>query len=394
MKSQNISRQSGGVVIKLKNKISSSVKIFASFLTGLVLCYLLYYLFDVVWNGFFLDWFTPRYTIVRNIIDVDTGETGIIFDPMWPEIKRLLFIVLCVMVVLIMSIVFLTAHIHARHRVEQSVRLSGEMIRTFMNRDGEATEIFPDEYSPISTQMVQIKYAMQHHEQALREEASRKNDLITYLAHDLKTPLTSVIGYLSLINEAPDMPAQQRTKYISLTLDKANRLESLVNEFFEITRYNLQQIVLEKETFDLHYMLIQLADEFYPILNAHGNHACIHCGEDITLYGDSHMLARVFNNILKNAIAYSYADTPIDIRVETQNSQVCISFSNQGKTIPQQKLDTIFEKFFRLDDARTSNSGGAGLGLAIAREIVTLHGGTIQASSQDEITTFQVTLPR
>lgn len=94
---------------------------------------------------------------------------------------------------------------------------------------------------------------MQRHEQILKEEASRKNDLITYLAHDLKTPLTSVIGYLSLMDEAPDMPEAQKARYVHITLDKACRLEKLINEFFEITRYNLQQIILEKETIDLYY---------------------------------------------------------------------------------------------------------------------------------------------
>ena len=111
----------------------------------------------------------------------------------------------------------------------------------------------------------------------LKEEGIRKNDLITYLAHDLKTPLTSVIGYLSLLDEVPDMPQAQKEKYIHITLDKANRLEKLINEFFEITRYNLQQIILEKEMVDLYYMLIQMSDEFYPILASHGNTITLQC---------------------------------------------------------------------------------------------------------------------
>ena len=137
--------------------------------------------------------------------------------------------------------------------------------------DREAGEVFPPEYAEISVQMAEIKSSIQRHEQTIKEEAARKNDLITYLAHDLKTPLTSVVGYLSLLEEAPDMPEEQKAKYVHITLDKALRLEKLINEFFEITRYNLQQIVLEKETVDLTFMLVQMTDEFYPILQEHNN---------------------------------------------------------------------------------------------------------------------------
>ena len=115
--------------------------------------------------------------------------------------------------------------------------------------------------------------------------------------------------------------------------------------------------------------------------------------DSLLIYGDGEKLARVFNNILKNAVAYSYAGTQIRIWCERTGDSVNIYFQNQGKTIPAHKLDAIFEKFFRLEDARSSNTGGAGLGLAIAREIVNMHGGAITATSQDEVTRFQVTLP-
>ena len=151
------------------------------------------------------------------------------------------------------------------------MRSAGRMIEDYMRHDREALEVFPQGYEEISVRIVEIKADMQRKEQMLREEASRKNDLITYLAHDLKTPLTSVIGYLSLMDEAPDMPASQRAKYVHITLDKALRLEKLIGEFFEITRYNLQTIALEKETVNLSFMLEQMTDEFYPLLSDHGN---------------------------------------------------------------------------------------------------------------------------
>ena len=226
---------------------------------------------------------------------------------------------------------------------------------------------------------------------ALLEE-QRKSDLVMYLAHDLKTPLTSIIGYLSLLNEAPEMPVEQSAKYLRITLEKANRLEKLINEFFEITRYNLHGITLETRQVDLHYMLIQMADEIYPYLAASGKRATIRAAQDLTVAGDPDKLARVFNNILKNAIAYGEPDSVIEISAEAFENRVELRFQNAG-TISQQKLDQIFEKFYRLDEARSSDTGGAGLGLAIAKEIVTLHGGEIKAECRDNLTIFTVSLP-
>ena len=222
----------------------------------------------------------------------------------------------------------------------------------------------------------------------------RKNDLVMYLAHDIRTPLTSVIGYLNLLDEAKDMPEEQREKYMHITLDKTYQLEKMINEFFEITRYNLQQIQLSKGNIDLCYMLVQLTDELLPVLAQNGNTSVIQMEtEDISIYGDPERLARVFNNILKNAAAYSYPNTEIVISAEERDGNVEIVFRNQGKTIPPEKLETLFEKFYRMDDARSSDSGGAGLGLAIAKEIIALHGGTIRAKSENDTVTFIVTIP-
>ncbi|TGE33365.1 vancomycin resistance histidine kinase VanS [Desulfosporosinus sp. Sb-LF] len=239
----------------------------------------------------------------------------------------------------------------------------------------------------------QIKNNLQKQKKAALDAEQRKNDLVVYLAHDIKTPLTSVIGYLSLLDEAPDMPSEQKAKYVGITLEKAYRLEQLINEFFEITRFNLQTIVLNKEKINLLFMLQQMADEFYPMLTPQDKQVSVNVPDGLTLWGDADKLARVFNNILKNAIAYSYENNVIDISAERQDENIFITFTNQGHPIPQGKLETIFEKFYRLDSSRSTNTGGAGLGLAIAQEIVKAHDGTISVESNTENTTFTVKLP-
>jgi len=260
---------------------------------------------------------------------------------------------------------------------------------------GESPEeiVLSPELDFMEKKLNQIKSNLEKQKKAAQDAEQRKNDLVVYLAHDLKTPLTSVIGYLSLLDEAPDMPPEQRAKYVGITLEKANRLEQLINEFFEITRFNLQTIVLNKEKINLLFMLQQMADEFYPILAPQRKAVSVSVPEGLVLYGDADKLARVFNNILKNAIAYSYEDSVIEISAGKQDKYVEISFTNRGNPIPQAKLDTIFEKFYRLDSARSTDTGGAGLGLAIAKEIVKAHDGTISVESTLEKTVFTVRLP-
>lgn len=228
---------------------------------------------------------------------------------------------------------------------------------------------------------------------ALRDEARRKDDLVTYLAHDLKTPLASVVGYLSLLEEAPDLPVEQRARFTGIALDKAHRLDALIEEFFDITRFDFHDIVLTRGYVDLALLLAQVADEFYPILTEQGKSVEVEATASLIVLIDGDKMARVFNNVMKNAIAYSYEGSTIRIFAEQTSDSVVVRFENQGDPIPAPKLGMIFEKFYRLDAARATNRGGAGLGLAIAKEIVSAHGGTISCTSTPEATVFTIELP-
>lgn len=283
------------------------------------------------------------------------------------------------------------------------VFLSNRYVKPFRDIDIQLDRILDGSDAPI--QLPDGPITTEQQLQALREALKRrqlqeqmseqqKNDLVLYLAHDIRTPLTSVIGYLNLLDEARDMPAAQREKYTHITLEKACKLEKMINEFFEIARYSLQQIQLHKESVDLCYMLVQLTDELLPVLAKNGNTSVIQMeSEDITVFADREKLARVFNNILKNAAAYSEPNTEIQIMAKPCGEDVEISFSNKGKPIPPEKLAKLFDKFYRMDEARSSDSGGTGLGLAIAKEIVTLHGGNIRAASGPDSVTITVTIP-
>ena len=290
--------------------------------------------------------------------------------------------------------VILIAVLLARIIINRFIRyleLIGDGIASIA-RDDEEIHL-PAELSEIERRLVDVRAELKKKSLEAKLAEERKNDLVMYLAHDIRTPLTSVIGYLSLLDEIPDMPVDQRAKYIGITLDKAYRLDKMVNEFFEISRYDLQQIVINKEKVDLYYMIIQLSDELKPVLDKKRNTITIIVDEDLMVLADPDKLARVFNNILKNAAAYSYPDTEIKIVASKDMEFITIRFENRGKTIPERQLSNIFEKFYRADEARGSDKGGSGLGLAIAKEIIMLHGGTISAESANEVTAFVVSLP-
>lgn len=256
------------------------------------------------------------------------------------------------------------------------------------------------EYINLPPEMVEVEKKLNHfkteaikNERLARENEQKKDELIVYLAHDIKTPLTSMIGYLSLLSEIKDMPQEQRNRYIDIVLDKSYRLEDLINELFDVARFNSEKIVLEKEEINLNLMLEQIADDFYPTLKEMNKKINFTSDEKTILYADPDKLSRVFNNLIKNAVNYSKENTDIDISILNKENQATVKITNKGKQIPKEKLDKIFEKFYRLDSSRTSKTGGSGLGLAIAKEIVELHGGRIYAESDMKETTFSVILP-
>lgn len=226
-----------------------------------------------------------------------------------------------------------------------------------------------------------------------KEAEQRKNDLIVYLAHDLKTPLTSIIGYLTLLRDEPQISDELRTKYTGIILDKAERLEDLINEFFDITRFNLTNLTLEPERRSLSLMLEQIIFEFSPVLAEKELSWNADIAKNVEILCDPDKLERVFDNLIRNAVNYSYLKSEISISMKQADSSVIICIKNKGKTIPPEKLERIFEQFFRLDSSRSSSTGGAGLGLAISKEIVELHGGTIKAESENESIIFTITLP-
>ncbi len=263
-----------------------------------------------------------------------------------------------------------------------------------LTRDPDRSILLPEELREVQDHLNHAREKALRAAAAAREAEQRKNDLIVYLAHDLKTPLTSVIGYLTLLRDEPQISPELRGKYTGIALDKALRLEDLINEFFDITRFNLTTLVLEPERTNLSRMLEQVTSEFLPVLGEKDLSWETRIPPEVELVCDRDKLQRVLDNLIRNAVNYSYPGTAILLEMEPGEGEVTLRVKNHGRTIPPEKLCHIFEQFYRVDSSRASSTGGAGLGLAIAKEIVELHGGTITAESENESILFTVILPR
>lgn len=300
------------------------------------------------------------------------------------------------LIILLMFIVWLVYVILSLYRMIKKIfsyiNAIVESSNNWFTKDTDYITL-PDELSDLEKKLNYLKRESLTNEKLARENEQKKDELIVYLAHDIKTALTSMIGYLSILNEMDDMPKKQQEKYIKIALDKSYRLEELINELFDVARFNSEKIILEKEKLNLNLMLAQIIDDFYPTLSELNKKIELNNEQQIMLVADPDKLGRVFNNLIKNAINYSAENSNIRINVRKNEYNIIVDIINEGRQIPKEKLDQIFEKFYRLDSSRISKTGGSGLGLAIAKDIVQLHGGQIKAISSEKATLFRVELP-
>ncbi|MCF2554719.1 sensor histidine kinase [Faecalicatena contorta] len=343
------------------------------------------FLLDYVIDGVYNDSFAKIFVDVLTWMHVEE-QTAI--DLYWKLIGDNKVFFMIVGFLLLFALFFYIALSRMTSYLDQV----GDGIENIVSESTEPIHLIT-ELKPIEIRLNEIKATLKRQELESIESEKKKNDLVLFLAHDLKTPLTSIVAYLSMLDGHPDMPQEEREKYTHIALDKSIRLGELINEFFDITRYNLLDIELEPVEINLSMMLEQLADELYGVLQGKNLSCEVDVEENLVVYGDPDKLARVFDNILRNAIAYCYESTKIEIAAQMKKNDIEIVFTNRGDRIPGDMLQTIFEKFYRVDNARSSGTGGAGLGLAIAKEIVELHGGRIRAKSDDQKTQFIVTLP-
>jgi signal transduction histidine kinase len=251
-----------------------------------------------------------------------------------------------------------------------------------------------DEFSAMAANLNKMVEDIRRLMDKERESERTKNELITNIAHDLRTPLTSIIGYLELLS-APtsNMSPEMEKKYINITYTKAKRLEKLIEDLFGFTKLNYGKVSMKVTKVDIVKLLSQLLEEFYP--NFMDKDLAYELQSNVPakmINADGNLLARLFDNLINNAIKYGAEGKRIVVKIHATESIVTVSVTNYGYVIPKEELPLLFEKFYRVEQSRSSNTGGTGLGLAIARNIVDMHGGTIGVTSDLNGTVFTVRL--
>lgn len=251
-----------------------------------------------------------------------------------------------------------------------------------------------DEFGQIAVYMNQMQETVREIMERERVAERTKNDLITNVAHDLRTPLTSIIGYIGWVKDQPSMDANIRQKYLEIAWRKALHLEQMTNELFGFVKLEHREMTLNMSRIDLRQLLEQLLDEEYPGFEKAGLRAEFICREDsVFLVGDGNLLARLFENLLNNAVKYGKDGKLIRLELELRNQMAVTRVINYGYVIPESELSNVFRKFYRVEQSRSQDTGGTGLGLAIVEQIVQLHSGSITVKSDLQGTVFEVVLP-
>jgi signal transduction histidine kinase len=226
-----------------------------------------------------------------------------------------------------------------------------------------------------------------------REAERTKNELITNIAHDLRTPLTSITGYLELLSGETKLDMEVQKKYIGIAYVKTKRLEKLIEDLFGFTKLNYGKMSMHVAKVDVMKLLSQLLEEFYPsFVDKNLSYELQSNVPAMIITADGNLLARLFDNLINNAIKYGADGKRILVKVNGNEEQVTISVVNYGYVIPAEELPLIFNKFYRVEQSRSTDTGGTGLGLAIAKNIVDVHGGIIDVTSDLSGTVFTVKL--
>ena len=251
-----------------------------------------------------------------------------------------------------------------------------------------------DELSKMANSINEMRYTIKELMEKERVVEKTKNDLITNVAHDLRTPLTSIIGYLELLQNEESFEMETRKKYLNIVYEKAKRLQNLVVDLFDYTRYAKDGVTIRKRNLEWNRFVEQVLEEFYPnFQSANLEYEAILWNQEIYLMADGELLARAFGNLIANAIQYGVDGKLVIVKTARIGNEAILSITNFGQVIPKQELSKIFEKFYRVEASRSMATGGTGLGLAITKNIISLHQGTISVSSNENGTTFKMSLP-
>ncbi|MDR6724203.1 signal transduction histidine kinase [Paenibacillus amylolyticus] len=251
-----------------------------------------------------------------------------------------------------------------------------------------------DEFGVVAASINQMAEQLQLSLEEERNAVAAKNDLITGVSHDLRTPLTSILGFLEYIEKDRYQDEIEMRYYVSIAYEKSLTLRKLIDDLFEYTRVSGGNLPLSMTTLNLNSFLMQLAEEFTPMLEEAGmTYTFVGGQEPLWIEAAPGELVRAYENLFSNAIRYGSKGKVMEIGLELEGEEAVVRISNYGDPIPAQDLPYLFDRFYRVDKSRSRETGGTGLGLAIAKSMIELHHGTIAAYSDKGRTDFVTRFP-
>lgn len=300
----------------------------------------------------------------------------------------LLYLILGILLFSVTFMILQEPYIRYISRISEAVQnISEGNLNTVIDVIGD------DEFSSMAANLNHMTADIKKLMEKERESERTKNELITNVAHDLRTPLTSIIGYLELLAGNQQVPADMQHKYIEIAYGKSRRLQKLIEDLFGFTKLNCGKIAMHVGQIDIVKLLGQLVEEAYPNFVEKGLSYDLQSNVPAKIINaDGNLLARLFDNLIGNAIKYGADGKRVLVKIHAEGETVTVSVTNYGYVIPADELPLIFNKFYRVEQSRSSSTGGTGLGLAIAKEIVDMHGGTISVASDLNGTVFTVKL--
>ena len=300
----------------------------------------------------------------------------------------LLYLILGILLFSVTFMILQEPYIRYISRISEAVQnISEGDLNTVIDVIGD------DEFSSMAANLNHMAADIKKLMEKERESERTKNELITNVAHDLRTPLTSIIGYLELLAGNQQVPADMQHKYIEIAYGKSRRLQKLIEDLFGFTKLNCGKIAMHVGQIDIVKLLGQLVEEAYPNFVEKGLSYDLQSNVPAKIINaDGNLLARLFDNLIGNAIKYGADGKRVLVKIHAEGETVTVSVTNYGHVIPTDELPLIFNKFYRVEQSRSSSTGGTGLGLAIAKEIVDMHGGTISVASDLNGTVFTVKL--
>lgn len=251
-----------------------------------------------------------------------------------------------------------------------------------------------DEIGEIVLQVNRMHGEIERLMKSEREALQANKDMITCVAHDLRTPLTSIIGYLQLATDTKKYTVEERQRYANIAMRKADRMQGLIEELFNYTKLMSGEITVHRDNIDIVKLVVQMTEEFYPIFMENNLEYTLRQNiNSLIMNVDGELIARAVSNLIGNAVKYGRDGKAVHIELEKYESELQIRVINFGLVIPEESIEHIFDKFYRVESSRSVQTGGTGLGLNIAQEIAILHGGKITVQSSVKGTCFTVALP-